>query len=119
MAVKTATIDRSAAPDGAIKVTWSAMANGDTGEPVRLPRHQVKTFQLLGTLSVGGACTYQGSNDDGTTWASLADKQGTTTAKTALGLMSTQDQTVLVRPSITAGDGSTSLTVVLLAQLPA
>ena len=101
---------------GVTKYTWAAMANGDTGKPIAMPAAADKTLQLLGTLSVGGACTIQGSNDDGTTYATLNDADGTALVLTALAISLIRENPSTIRPNITAGDGSTSLTLIVVAK---
>lgn len=95
-------------------VTWPAMANGDTGQPLMMPSHPDKTVQLVGTLSTGGELTMEGSNDN-TNWFTLTDAGGTSIVLTALGGKTIMENPLYIRPSITGGDGSTSLTVSVLA----
>jgi hypothetical protein len=82
----------------------------DDGAPMSYPAWGMKTFQVTGTLGVAGAVTLEGSND-GATWATLTDKQGVALVVTTLSLKTTQDGPVFIRPRITAGDGTTNLTV--------
>lgn len=114
MAVRTPTIHSLDA--GTKLVEWTGLLNGDTGSPVYLPEFGDRSVQLSGTLGVGGAATMQGSNDLPTatpsTYGSLTDPGLTAIVLSAVGALETiLDPTVWVRPNITAGDGSTNLTV--------
>lgn len=110
---------RSAVPTllahGAILYTWSGLLNGDTGQPVEVPGHADKTVQIEGTFGAGGTCVIQGSND-GTNYQSLTDPQGNAISKTAASIEMVAEHTRYIRPNITAGDGTTSLTVSLMAK---
>lgn len=93
-------------------ITWAGLANGDDGAPAEWVDFADRCFQVTGTFGSGGSCTIQGSND-GATWASLSDPQGN-----ALTFGSTKIEQALelpryVRPAVTAGDGTTSLTITL------
>jgi hypothetical protein len=112
MAVKTATFETIGG--GCRVITWGGLANGDTGTPVQMPSHPDKTVQLVGTLSVGGTMTLQGSNDN-TNWFTLSDSAGSDIALTALDGVTVMENPLYIRPNITAGDGSTDLTVILVA----
>ena len=93
-------------------ITWTGLANGDTGEALVSFDHADMSAQLQGTFGVGGSVTLQGSND-GTNWYALTDPQGNAITKTAAGLEQVTEITKYVRPSVTAGDGTTALAVVL------
>lgn len=96
-------------------VTWTGLANGDTGAPVELTQLSDRSVQVLGTFGTGGSVTLQGSLD-GSNWVALTDPQGNAITKTAAGLEAISEVVRYIRPSVTAGDGTTSLTVILLAQ---
>jgi hypothetical protein len=102
---------------GITLVKWEGLtkATDDTGEPYICPHYADKSVQLIGTLGVAGACTIQGSNmKDSPTYATLNDPQGNALVMTALGIETLLENTYLVRPAITAGDGNTDLDVYLL-----
>ena len=118
MAVRTAV--KSTVLDINVAVwSWSGLLNGDTGGPVQVLAAGVLLAQLVsGTLGVGGACGWQGSLDGGATWATLTGDGSTAISLT--GLLTEKmiaERAVLVRPIITAGDGTTSLAASLLAQI--
>lgn len=107
-------------------VRWPAMANGDTGKPYAVSSwYPDKCAEVDGTPGTGGKVVIQGtslfadpalrSQPDTTKFKPLTDPQGN-----ALDIISTDPQIEQVlenpywiRPAITAGDGTTSLTVVL------
>jgi hypothetical protein len=93
------------------KVSWTPLANGDSGSAVDLNDYRDRSVQVLGTFGTGGSVTLQGSNDGGTTWATLTDQGGTNLTFTAAGIKHVQQLTEYIRPIVTAGDGTTALTV--------
>jgi hypothetical protein len=116
MAVVTPTVIY--APNGnrnGVLVTWSPLANGDTGGPVEGVDFADCTVQIGGTFGVGGSVTLQGSND-GTQWDALTDPQGNAVTKTAVGIEVIEENPRYKRPSVTAGDGTTALTVSVWAR---
>lgn len=95
-------------------VTWTPLANGDTGSPVQAGAWRDASVQVHGTFGTGGSVTFQGSND-GSNWFALTDPQGNAITKTAAALEQISEIARYVRPSVTAGDGSTALTVIVFA----
>jgi len=102
--------------DYGIKMTWETMANGDVGSPFDMLNYADRSVQVLGTFGAGGNLRWQGSNDGGTTWATLTDPQGDALDFTAAKIEQVMELAQLARPNVTAGDGTTSLTVVLVAR---
>lgn len=99
-------------------VSWTPMANGDVGKPLpkRYSAFVDRTFQAEGTFGTGGSVAVQGSNDDDDSGATghyraLSDPQGTTIAITAAGIKQVTEACANMRPAVTAGDGTTALTV--------
>lgn len=97
------------------KVVWGPMANTDIGialgtEP--LAGFADKSIQAEGTFGAGGSVTAEGSND-ATNFRALTDPQGVTIAITAAGIKSITEAVMQVRPHVTAGDGTTSITVTM------
>lgn len=101
------------APNRAWAVSWSTMANGDSGEPLQNPGSADRSVQVTGTFGVGGTVVLQGSND-GTNYRTLTDPQGNALSFTAAAIEAVQEITRYTRPSVTGGDGTTSLTVTLV-----
>lgn len=98
-------------------VTWTGLLNGDTGAPVSLTDFPDRTVQVSGTFGVGGTVVFEGSNN-GTAWSTLTDPQGNAISKTSAAVETVTEVPRYVRPQVTAGDGSTSLTVTMLARSP-
>lgn len=96
------------------RVKWTPLTttNAD-GEKVGMADYQDRTIQVLGTFGTGGSVTIQGSNDDGTTWATLTDPLGNNLTFTAAGMKQITELPQYIRPNVTAGDGNTSLSVFL------
>lgn len=111
MATVQPTVDY--APNGqgnGVLVTWASMANGDVGAPVEGVDYADRTVQFGGTFGAGGSVTLKGSND-GTNYIALTDPQGNAITKTAAALEVIEEAPRLSRPEVTAGDGTTSITV--------
>jgi hypothetical protein len=88
------------------------MPNGNDGEPFQNPGSADRSVQVTGTFGAGGTVVLEGSND-GTNYRTLTDPQGNALSFTSAGLEAIQEITRYVRPRVTAGDGTTSLTVTL------
>lgn len=118
MAVRSFTeIDTKWQTGGAAKVyEWTGLLNGDTGSPLRIPAHADITVSILtGTLGAGGTVTWEGTLDDATTptqYGTLNKPDGTALTQAALGKINQiLEHPLQLRPNVTAGDGTTSLTV--------
>lgn len=98
---------------------WTGLLNGDDGAAVKMAGSQDRSVQYVGTFGAGGSIQLEGSNDvtaNGVApinWFLLSTPQGTTGAKTAAGVVQIEEATLWVRPRVTAGDGTTSLTASL------
>ncbi len=93
--------------------TWANMQNGDDGQPIELANFADRSAQVFGTFGTGGNVRIEGSID-GTNYAPLTDPQGN-----ALDINTAKIEAIIelvrwIRPVVTAGDGSTSLTVTML-----
>jgi len=103
------------------RVTWTGLLNGDTGGPVQLPEFPDRTVQVYGTFGAGGSITLEGSCDKTTetpTYFALTDPQGNAVTKTAAAAEAFEEAPLLIRPNVTAGDGTTSLTVKMVCRRP-
>lgn len=99
--------------NAAVQITWSGLLQGDNGDGIDYTHYLNKTFQVFGTFG-GASITVQGSND-GTNWAALSDGQGATLSLTSSKpLRRSDDIPMFVRPVVSGGDGTTSLTVVCI-----
>lgn len=85
-----------------------------------------KTFQVTGTFGVGATLSIQGSND-GTNWSPLTTPSGipgalgtpaaaSFTTASGGGIEQVLEACQFYRPSLTGGDGTTNLTIVLFAR---
>lgn len=119
--------DRGNNIPNAIGVKWTGLLNGDDGEPYVVGHRLVKSVQLYGTLGTGGNCNIEGTLDrvydtegnkltagNAPTYAVLNDLQGNALGMNAAKIEGVQENVVAIRPKISAGDGSTSLTCVAL-----
>lgn len=95
------------------KITWATMANGDTGSPISFPEYYDRSVQVKGTFGAGGNCRIDGSNDGGATYAALNDRNNNALNIAAAGLKAVNENAEMMRPNITAGDGTTALTVIM------
>jgi hypothetical protein len=98
--------------------TWSPLTttNAD-GAPIAYASNGMGgvTFQVTGTWGAGGALVIEGSND-GATYFTLNDQANVALTMSANALKTVRDQPLYVRPRVTGGDGTTSLTVVAALQ---
>lgn len=95
------------------QIVWAALANGDSGAPMIMPGSNLRSIQVNGTFGSGGTILLEGSND-GTNYYTLTDPQGNAISKTAAGIEAIEEITIYVRPRVSAGDGTTSLTATLM-----
>ena len=116
MAVVNPTITYPNGDTSVIKVVWAAMANGDTGAPFKLAQWADRSVHVYGTFGAGGTMILKGSNNDGTSYIALTEPQGNAISKTAESIEAITEIVEKVRPEITAGDGTTAITVSLFAR---
>jgi hypothetical protein len=96
-------------------VTWTGLLNGDDGAPFERPGFADRSVEVLGTFGAGGTCLIEGSIG-GTAYYTLTDVANAALSRTASGLRQVTENTRLIRPRVSAGDGTTSLTVHLLVR---
>jgi hypothetical protein len=113
MATRTATVNNSTVH--ALLVTWTGLLNGDQGDAIELPDWADRCIQITGTFGASGNMRFEGSLD-GTNWFPITDPQGNAINLTAAGGEALTEVTKYVRPNVTAGDGTTSLTVMMYAR---
>lgn len=98
-------------------VTWTPMANSDTGTPYVAPQFSDASVQVHipsgGAFGAGGNVRIQGTNESSApeNWATLNDPQGNALDFTMARIEAILEHVYQYRPNITAGDGTTSLTV--------
>ncbi len=94
-------------------ISWSNILVSDTATPFSNPGASDRSVQVTGTFG-GGSIRITGSND-GVTYFPLTDLQGNELLFTSARLDSISELVRFIRPELTGGDGTTNLTVVLLA----
>jgi hypothetical protein len=97
---------------GNLAHVWAGMALGDTGQEAVHSGTGDRTVQVFGTFGAGGSVTIQGTLD-GTNWASLHDTNGVALTFTTAGIRTVLQNVLAIRPVITGGDGTTSLTTLI------
>jgi polygalacturonase len=95
-------------------VSWTPLTftGSDVGAAIEMGASADRSVQVTGTFGAGGSVTIEGSND-GTNYHTLNDPQGNALAVTSAKTEQVMELTRYIRPRITAGDGTTSLTVTM------
>ena len=98
-------------------IVWTPLTQSglDTGAPATNFSGADRSVQVEGTFGTGGTCIIEGSND-GVNYETLNDHLGNALSITAKGIKSVDQIVRYLRPRISAGDGTTSLTVTLLTR---
>jgi len=111
--------DVSTAYDFGWVVSWTGLTNttSDDGSPAEMFGGADRSVQVHGTFGTNGTCLIEGSND-GTNYYTLTDFQGNALSITSAKVDSIAEITRYVRPRISNGDGSTSLTVTIMMRRP-
>lgn len=91
--------------------TWSALAQNDDGEPVRLAVYSDRSVQIAGTF--GGASLTIGGSNDGVTYHALTDIAGNPLTLTAEALKQIVELPIWIKPRVFGGNGTTNLKVIL------
>jgi len=98
---------------GVTLITWAALTAGDTGSPVSGAASADKTMQLFGTFD-GETMTMQGAMAVAGTYIDMNDPQGNSMAYTSADMEVILENPLYIRPSVSSGGGTTSLTVYVL-----
>lgn len=98
-------------------VTWTGLLQSslDSGDPFEMPGWADRSVQVIGTLGAAGSVRIEGSLN-GVDYATLTDPQGNALDVTSLKIESISELVRYIRPRVTAGDGTTNLTVILMAR---
>lgn len=99
-------------------IGWT-LTNGQYGRPLEISSFPDKCAHIFGTFGSGGSVTIYGSNNDadfdvdpaGGTWAVLVDPQGNAITKTSNAIEQILENPKYITAKVTAGDGTTSLTI--------
>jgi len=118
MATRTATIlakQPTLAYDGVDIYQWTGLtkATDDVGDAQEVPGYADRSVQVTGTFGAGGSVRIEGSLD-GTNYAVLTDPQGNALDITAAKIEAISENVRMIRPRVTAGDGTTTLVVTIL-----
>ena len=118
MATTNGAVAISPDDDGSIVIlSWAAVPNGNDGTPAEYSEYTIKSVQVNGTFGVAGSVSLEGSND-GVNWFTLTRPGATALTFTAAGLATVVEATKYIKPLVTAGDGTTALTVTVFACRP-
>lgn len=115
MAIRNHTVARPEGDDSVLLLGWSGLLLTDTGSAVQFAKYADRCIQVTGTFGAAGSVTLEGSND-GSSWFTLSKMSGGPATFTAAGGSQILDNPLFVRPNVTAGDGTTDLTVTLCAR---
>jgi len=101
---------------GKLVVTWANLANGDSGSPFVMPSSlNDVSAQIFGTFGVGGTVLMEGTNESSpANWATLNDPQGNPLSVTSAKIEELLELVNYIRPRVSAGDGTTSITIKML-----
>lgn len=88
---------------------WKNLALNDTGQGWQLRPYRSAFFQAIGTFGAGGSVQLEGSND-GTNWGKLSP--AALTAAGVFAALANNEVPKYIRPNVTAGDGTTDITVI-------
>lgn len=104
----TVSVTHTPSFDGRIaRAQWEGfIAADDVGEAVQMGTYADRSVQVLGSFGTSGAITIQGSNDGGTTWATLSDPAGGSLVFTAAGIKAISELVDRIRPIQSAGSGA-------------
>jgi hypothetical protein len=116
MAVNNATITDVQGDGSVLNIQWLLLLNGDSGSPAGLPSFADRTVHIDGTFGAGGTVVLEGSNNSGASWMTLTDTLGAAISRTAESLKTITEAPALIRPRVTAGDGTTSINVRLVVR---
>ena len=105
---------------GVHEFKWTPLLNGDDGGvagPTQgAPSLPDKTVHVTGTPGASFSMDIEGSNDN-TNWKVLTAPQGGALTMTAVDIIEQiQENPLYIRPNVTVGDGTTSVTVIIAAR---
>lgn len=95
-------------------ISWANILAADTCLPVLASDFATRCVQIEGTFD-SGTIVIKGSND-GTNYETLTDPQGNAISKTSAALETIEELTRYIKPTVSGGGGSQSVTVTLLVR---
>lgn len=97
--------------DATVNYNWSGLLNGDSGTAVGVSDHNWSyTMQVTGTFGAGGSVSLQGSNNN-VDFIAIDDAAAVAVAATTTKIWKLSQLPRYIKPVVTAGDGTTNLTV--------
>lgn len=94
------------------KAVWTGLTGSDDGEALELRGYNDRSIQVEGTFD-SGTVTVKGSNDS-TNYEGIRDPSSTALTFTAAGLKGVLEAVRLIKPVVSGGGGSCSLTVTMI-----
>jgi hypothetical protein len=101
---------------GVMRAVWSGILQSDTCSELVAPQYPSKTIQVSGTFGAGGTIQPHGSNTSGGSFAQLNDPSGAAIALTNTAVEIIGENPLAVKPVLSGGDGTTSLTVTIIGR---
>jgi len=99
-----------------IEILWETMTSADgTGHGADVSQYSELSYQATGTFG-GATVVMQGSNDGGTTWATLRDDLGNALSLTVAGLLSILEPVGMIRPFLSVAGAGADIDVTLFAR---
>ncbi len=115
MAIITPTFPPTLDDGSYVVVQWANMQNGDVGAELHFAQWADRSVQVTGTFGTGGNMRWEGSNDVAN-YSVLTDPQGNNLDFLSSKIETVTEITTVARPRVTAGDGTTSVTVTMFAR---
>jgi hypothetical protein len=109
------TITRQTTSPDTWVVSWTNMANGDTGFPLQMPGSSDRSVQVTGEFGAGGTVNIIGSND-GVNYSVLTDPQGNALTFTSSKIEAITEATAYIKPYVANGDETTDVNVYILVK---
>lgn len=113
------TIQNPASANSLKLVTWAPLTTASPdGAPFEFADWADRAVQVFGTFGSGGSLVVQGSNDftNPTNWVTINGTTGSALSFTAAGLLQMNEAPLWIRPLLVGGDGTSSITVAVLAR---
>lgn len=94
-------------------ITWTPVTSADTCGPTSFPEYTDRSVHVSGTFGSASVAVH-GSNNAGVSFAALNDPTQTVIAITTEAIKAILENTDQIKPVITGGGGTQSLTVSIL-----
>ena len=118
MAVRDRTVERLG--PNARRITWTGLTNAtsDTGDPYAGSEDAIRLVQVTGTFGAAGTVLIEGSLLSSlATYGQLHDTAGSDLSMGDSRVEQVQEGPITFRPRVSAGDGTTSLTVTIVESM--